>query len=120
VAIVLAKTGSAQAEARELLTGSYIASIQPSFHYIPRGDAMADEEAFAAAYRRLAAHTVSFTNVDRRALVASLTASPESLAPLRMILGFTYNELARPCDSRDQEQGLGETLSRDLNGASRK
>ena len=113
MAIVLAKTGSAQAEARELLTASYIASMQPSFHYIPRGDAMAGEEAFAEAYRKLAAHTGSFTNVDRQALVASLTASPDTLAPLRMILGFTYNELAQAMRlTRPGTRTRGDTLKR--------
>lgn len=113
MAIVLAKTGSAQAEAKELLTASYIASMQPSFHYIPRGDAMADEEAFAEAYLELAAHTDSFINVDRQRLVTALTASPETLAPLRMILGFTYNELAQAMRLvRPGTRTRGDTLKR--------
>ena len=113
VAIVLAKTGSAQAEAKEVLTASYIASMQPSFHLIPRGDAMADEGAFARAYRELAAQTDSFTNVDRQALVAALTASPDTLAPLRMILGFTFNELAQAMRlTRPGTRTRGDTLKR--------
>ena len=55
---------------------------------------MASEHEFDAAYRKLAAHTGRFTRVDHRRLVATLTAEPSTLAPLRMILGFTYNELA--------------------------
>lgn len=113
VAIVLSKTGSAQAEAKELLTASYIASMQPSFHYIPRGDAMADEEAFAEAYRKLAAHTDSFINVDRQRLIAALTASPDTLAPLRMIMGFTYNELAQAMRlTQPGTRTRGDTLKR--------
>ena len=94
VVIVLGKSGEAQAEARDLLARSFVSSIQPSFHYIPRGDAMASENAFDTAYRTLARHTNSFTNVDRQSLHAALTTAPSTLAPLRMILGFTYNELA--------------------------
>ena len=55
---------------------------------------MASENAFDTAYRTLARHTNSFTNVDRQSLHAALTTAPSTLAPLRMILGFTYNELA--------------------------
>ena len=55
---------------------------------------MASENAFDTAYRTLARHTNSFTNVDRQSLHAALTTAPSTLAPLQMILGFTYNELA--------------------------
>lgn len=87
--------------------------MQPSFHYIPRGDAMADEQAFAEAYRKLAVHTEDFTNVDQQQLVAALTASPDTLAPLRMILGFTYNELAQAMRlTRPGTRTRGDTLKR--------
>ena len=113
VAIVLAKTGSVRSEARDLLTASFGAPMQPSFHYIPRGDAMADEQAFAEAYRKLAAHTEDFTNVDQQQFVAALTASPDTLAPLRMILGFTYNELAQAMRlTRPGTRTRGDTLKR--------
>ena len=55
---------------------------------------MASENEFDTAYQTLARHTNSFTNVDRQSLHAALTTAPSTLAPLRMILGFTYNELA--------------------------
>ena len=55
---------------------------------------MASEKEFDDSYQKLAAHTHSFTNVDGRRLRAALTTDPSTLAPLRMILGFTYNELA--------------------------
>ena len=55
---------------------------------------MATEAAFDEAYRRLAEHTNDFTDVSATSLTAALTQSPQTLAPLRMILGFTHNELA--------------------------
>ncbi len=64
------------------------------FHYVPQGDAMASEKEFAASYKKLAALTDGFTDIDHGKLLAALTAAPSTLAPLRMILGFTYNELA--------------------------
>ncbi len=94
MAIVLSKSGDAQAEARELLTRSYVASTQSFFHYVPHGDAMASEKEFGTAYQKLAALTHDFQNVDHQSLRAALTKEPSTLAPLRMILGFTHNELA--------------------------
>ena len=55
---------------------------------------MASENEFDTAYQTLARHTNSFLNVDRQSLRVALTTDPSTLAPLRMILGFTYNELA--------------------------
>ncbi len=55
---------------------------------------MASEMEFGAAYRKLAALTHDFQKVDHQSLHAALTTEPSTLAPLRMILGFTYNELA--------------------------
>ena len=92
--IARSKSGDALVEARDLLAGGFVAATQPSFHYIPRGDAMADETAFAAAYEDLATSTDHFRSVDGRSLVSALTINPGVLAPLRMILGLTYNELA--------------------------
>ena len=43
VVIARSKSGDALVEARDLLAGGFVAATQPSFHYIPRGDAMADE-----------------------------------------------------------------------------
>ena len=87
--------------------------MQPSFHYSPRGDAMADEQAFAEAYRKLAAHTEDFTSVEPQQLIAVLAASPNTLAPLRMILGFTYNELAQAMRlTRPGIRTRGDTLKR--------
>ncbi len=94
VAVLLRQPESARDEAASLLGQSYVAATQPSFHYIPKGDAMATEVAFDEAYRRLAEHTNDFTDVSAATLTAALTQAPETLAPLRMILGFTHNELA--------------------------
>lgn len=55
---------------------------------------MATEAAFDEAYGKLAGHTNGFTDVSQPRLTAALTEAPETLAPLRMILGFTHNELA--------------------------
>ena len=55
---------------------------------------MATEATFDEAYRKLAGHTNGFTDVSLPRLTAALTEAPDTLAPLRMILGFTHNELA--------------------------
>lgn len=94
VAIVLAKTGADAETARALLAESYLATTQPSFHLIPRGDAMAPEDAFTAAYHVLADETNQFSDVSVETLSAALSREPAALAPLRMIVGFTHNELA--------------------------
>jgi hypothetical protein len=93
VTIVLAKTGADAETARALLAESYLAATQPSFHLIPRGDAMAPEIEFAAAYAILAEATGDFTEVSAVTLAAALRRDPSTLAPLRMIVGFTPNEL---------------------------
>jgi hypothetical protein len=93
VAIVLSKTGADRTAARALLAESYLAATQPSFHLIPRGDAMASEADFVTAYDMLAAETSDFTNVTAATLAEALDREPSSLAPLRMIVGFTHNEL---------------------------
>ena len=94
IAIALAKSGQAREEAGDLLAKGFVAATQPSFHYIPRGDTMADESHFDVAYECLAEHTGNFADVSEENLIAALTEQPLALAPLRMILGFTYNELA--------------------------
>lgn len=95
VAIALAKQNGPDGDrARELLTSGYLAATVPSFHLIPRGDKMADEAQFAKDYQHLADETSDFTDVSEQTLVAALVKAPASLAPLRMILGFTHNEMA--------------------------
>lgn len=94
VTIVLAKSGAVREEAGDLLGKGFIAATQPSFHYIPRGDTMADEREFEVAYECLAEHTDNFATVSEENLIRALTEKPAVLAPLRMILGFTYNELS--------------------------
>jgi hypothetical protein len=94
VAIVLSKSGADRAAARALLAESYLAATQPSFHLIPRGDAMASEQDFVTAYGALAHETQDFTNVTATTLARALDNQPDSFAPLRMIVGFTHNELA--------------------------
>lgn len=94
VAVALAKSGKAREEAGDLLGKGFVAATQPSFHYIPRGDTMADESRFDTAYECLAEHTGNFADVSEENLIRALTERPLVLAPLRMILGFTYNELS--------------------------
>ena len=55
---------------------------------------MADEGQFEVAYECLAEHTHNFTDVSEENLIRALTEKASVLAPLRMILGFTYNELS--------------------------
>jgi hypothetical protein len=94
VAIVLAKTGTDAEDARALLAASFMASTQPSFHLIPKGDAMTAEDDFERAYNVLAEETTDFTDVRIETLHSSLLRDGAALAPLRMIIGLTHNELA--------------------------
>ena len=94
VAVLLRQSESVKDEASTLLGQGFVAATQPSFHYIPKGDAMASEAEFDEAYRELAERTNDFTDVSIPSLTRALTEAPETLAPLRMILGFTHNELA--------------------------
>ena len=55
---------------------------------------MADESQFDIAYECLAEHTENFDDVSEKNLIRALTEKPLVLAPLRMILGFTYNEMS--------------------------
>ena len=74
---------------------------------------MATEDGFDSAYRKLFSHTEGFTRVDLQSLVATLTESPEVLAPLRMILGFTYNELAVAVKLVDPDNSVrGDTIKK--------
>lgn len=110
VAIVLAKSGDDRTKSQEHLVSGYLAATQPSFHLIPRGDAMASEGAFDGAYALLAASTDGFTDVSRPSIAATLLAHPETLAPLRMVIGFTFNELAvavRVCHPESKATGDG-------------
>ena len=94
VGVVLAKDGEDAEASRDLLTQSYLAHLSPSFHLVPRGDSMFAEDAFTEAYAVLAAGTDDFARVDEETLNSTLLACPAALAPLRMILGLTHNELA--------------------------
>ncbi|WP_420622774.1 hypothetical protein [Candidatus Poriferisodalis sp.] len=94
VGIVLAKQGEDADEARELLTQGYLEHVSPSFHLVPRGDSMFAEDPFTEAYAALAEGTDNFADVSSRSLATTLLATPAALAPLRMILGLTHNELA--------------------------
>ena len=73
VAVLLRQPESARDEAASLLGQGFAAATQPSFHYIPKGDAMATEAAFDEAYWRLAEHTNDFTDVSATSLTAALT-----------------------------------------------
>ena len=90
----MAKSGAVKESAFDLLGKGFVAATQPSFHYIPRGDTMANEPNFNIAYQCLAEHTDNFADVTEETLIRALTESGLVLAPLRMILGFTYNELS--------------------------
>ena len=94
VATLLSKRGSDETEARALLGFSFLSVTQPSFHLIPRGNAMASQDDFASAYDALAAATRNFAVVDSATLIDAILATPRALIPLRMIAGLTHNELA--------------------------
>ena len=55
---------------------------------------MASEFAFENAYKNLARHTNNFTEVSEGDIIRALTNDPDTLAPLRMILGLTHNEMS--------------------------
>lgn len=111
VAITLGKSGTDLAEARDLLAAGFTAVTQPSFQYIPRGESMAGEEEFDAAYAELAARTGNFSAVNSQSLAAALRSNPATLAPLRMILGLTHNELAWSMKQvRSESKASGGTL----------
>ena len=94
VTLMLAAEGADREEMRDLLTQGYVAQTQPSFHLIPRGDAMATEEAFTEAYAVLERFTLGFRYPRAGPIAAALEQMPAILAPLRMILGLTHAELA--------------------------
>jgi hypothetical protein len=106
VAIVLSKQGSDSDMARALLAESYLSATQPSFHLIPRGDAMAPEGEFARAYEVLEEATHGFVDVSNVTLASALSRDPGTLAPLRMILGFTHSELALAVGLLDPTQKI--------------
>ena len=94
VGIYLAKSDSDRVKAGDLLVKGFLAHLRPWFHLIPKGNSMADEEGFADAYAALAAGTEDFSRPDVDSLAAVLQRTPTALAPLRMIVGLTFNELA--------------------------
>ena len=94
VAIVLSKDGASRENGRRLLAQSYVRATSPSFHFIPRGDAMLASPTFEEAYAIVQHATAGFTNVSVDSLRDALLTSPAALAPLRMIAGVTYNELS--------------------------
>jgi hypothetical protein len=94
VATVLGKQGDELGLARRRLAESYLQATAPSFHLIPRGDAMIPHATFGDAYFALAAATRGFQTVTAESLFAALSADSRALAPLRMITGLTLKELA--------------------------
>ncbi len=103
---MLAKQGQDRELAHALLAESYLAATQPSFHLIPRGKAMASEGDFDAAYQVLVDETDDFTDVTATTVAAALDREPAALAPLRMVLGFTTNELAVAISVLDPSQRI--------------
>ena len=94
VGVYLGKSGRDQSHAGDLLVKGFLNHLRPSFHLIPKGDSMADEESFTDAYAALADGTEDFMRPDAASLAAILQRTPAALAPLRMIVGLTHNELA--------------------------
>ncbi|WP_420446776.1 hypothetical protein [Candidatus Poriferisodalis sp.] len=106
VGVTLAKHGEDAEASRDLLTQGYLTHVSPSFHLVPRGDSMFAEDAFDEAYAALAAGTENFAHVDEASLKATLLECPAALAPLRMILGLTHNELAVAIRLHDPESNV--------------
>ncbi|MCY4422548.1 MAG: hypothetical protein OXC06_05705 [Acidimicrobiaceae bacterium] len=113
VGIYLRKTGPDRARAADLLVKGFLDHLRPSFHLIPKGDSMADEESFADAYASLADGTGDFSRPDAESLAEVLQRTPAALAPLRMIVGLTHNELAVAIRLTNPDAGVsGEALKK--------
>ena len=113
VGIYLAKSDPDRAEAADLLVKGFLSHLRPSFHLIPKGDSMADEESFDDAYAALADGTENFSRPDAESLAAVLQRTPAALAPLRMIVGLTYNELSVAITLADPDaRSSGEALKK--------
>ncbi len=113
VGIYLAKSDPDRAEAADLLVKGFLSHLRPSFHLIPKGDSMADEASFDDAYAALAGGTEDFSRPDAKSLAAVLKRTPAALAPLRMIVGLTYNELAVAITLADSDaRSTGEALKK--------
>ncbi|MXW94822.1 MAG: hypothetical protein F4110_04720 [Acidimicrobiaceae bacterium] len=113
VGIYLAKSESERAEAADALVEGFLNHLRPSFHLIPKGDSMADEESFNNAYAALAAGTGNFSRPDSQSLATVLQRTPAALAPLRMVVGLTHNELAVAIKLTDQDARVsGEALKK--------
>ena len=93
-AIVLAQPGHDRQKAGTLLVRGYRHQMQPAFHLIPRGEASESEAEFTRLYERLVTATEGFTRTEPEMFIALLQEEPAALAPLRMILGLTRQELA--------------------------
>ncbi len=94
VGIYLRKVGPDRAHAADLLVQGFLDHLRPSFHLIPKGDSMANEASFIDAYASLADGTDNFARPDAESLAEVLRRTPAALAPIRMIVGLTQNELA--------------------------
>ena len=94
VAVVLSKRGASASEARALLGRSFLAVTQPSFHLVPRGNAMASQADFITGYNALVAATGDFSDVSQDTLTTALLSTPAALPALRMIACLTNKELA--------------------------
>ena len=74
---------------------------------------MADEESFTDAYVALADGTEDFLHPDAESVAAILQRTPAALAPLRMIVGLTYNELSVAITLADPDaRSSGEALKK--------
>lgn len=110
-AIVLAQAAGPDRDAAgALLVDGYLEQTQPSFHLIPRGTAMAAEPIFEDAYEVLADETKKFSKVTPKTLTAALERLPLALAPIRMIAGLTYNELAVAIELATGQRVTGASL----------
>jgi hypothetical protein len=71
---------------------------------------MAAEPTFEDAYEVLSDETKGFTQVKPKTLTAALERLPLALAPLRMVAGLTYNELAVAIELATEERVTGASL----------
>jgi hypothetical protein len=70
------------------------ATLQSSFLLLPRGPGFVTYQDFQQAYEVLKRHTIGFTVIEPKNVMAALTEDTLTFIVLRSILGFTPPELA--------------------------
>jgi hypothetical protein len=94
-------TGSAPPETehglRTLLretTARYSARLTPQYHAVPWGDLIVERDDFADVYKRTSELVADFSALTPQKVSSVIQQYPRSLMVFRLIVGYTWNELA--------------------------